>query len=297
MGRTLTSFKPSIRYHPAICLGRLRPSIYFGQQRDNKNGQIAVRTSLQPHRRFSAIHHLLQHSAPKTYFSISPQSNKKRSRVFFKCIRIFCKIIWNLVAAYCISLILLIFFPFPADFRYRIFKSFHGTQFADWGDFSILGIAWKKQPDFVFTHWKTPNPFVVVRKEEMLRPSSAVLETLSTPETFPSDVASRKVCVLTLRSVTWLRIPGGRGARGDPYERLSKRGSWGVVIETPEGRKKFCTPMVRRPQDRLGDLVIEVEMEPLISGPVDAYLKQLREGELVLVVGPRREEKVFELPR
>jgi hypothetical protein len=50
---------------------------------------------------------------------------------------------------------------------------------------------------------------------------------------------------------------------GDPYKRYSKRGSWGVDVEGPNGTKRFYAALDVRAQDSAGDLRIEVENEPV----------------------------------
>lgn len=135
----------------------------------------------------------------------------------------------------------------------------------------------KKEPGVVFVPYSTSTNFVVVGKEEV--------RSLSEGE-------ESKEFILTLRPVQWIRRnPGGpptmaAGGPGDPYERVSKRGPWGVEVENPKGDKKFYAALPTRKEDQSGDLRIEVKREPY--DVIGKYISGLRDGDLVMVAGPKR---------
>lgn len=152
-----------------------------------------------------------------------------------------------------------------------------GTDFADQLNITFVLVRMKKEPRIVFMPYSKFTNFVVVGKEEV-RPLL--------------DGEESTGCVLTLRPVEWIRrnLVGPptmtAGGPGDPYERVSKRGPWGVEVENPKGEKKFYPALSTRKEDQTGDLRIEVGSYDLIG----KYISGLRDGDLVMVAGPKREK-------
>lgn len=60
-----------------------------------------------------------------------------------------------------------------------------------------------------------------------------------------------------------------------------------MEVENPSGEKRFYAALPTRSEDQAGDLRIRVERNP--HDVIGKYILDLRDGDLVMVRGPRRE--------
>ncbi|KUJ06771.1 uncharacterized protein LY89DRAFT_743412 [Mollisia scopiformis] len=170
--------------------------------------------------------------------------------------------------------------PLPLDVKYLLNEFMFDTSTADCLNVLPWRMGSQREPGVVF-QVKGPTTFILIRKDEppaegFSSPSGGVL---------PVSV------VLTLRPMEWLRVPGRLGKVANPYERHSKRGSWEVEITNPKGPKRRYAPIDVAPEDVPGDLKIRVQKEPSDGDEIGRYLNNLRDGDIVMVTGPIREEK------
>ncbi|CZR64640.1 uncharacterized protein PAC_14538 [Phialocephala subalpina] len=243
---------------PRLSIGsQTRLPLSILQRSENKHGHGFPNTSLQllQLRRNFSVHPRLHEQSAKPYFSVSQGEKKPR----FRRTEMVLKFLWRAFIVYWVFNITVLAFPFPERLKYRWHKLRRGTDFADFANASPFMMAIKKEPDIVFIDYTKATNFVVISRED--------------------NSSSRDD----------VRLPGGRGGPGDPYERLWKRGPWGVEVENPKGEKKFYAALPTRVEDQPGDLRIEVR-----KGSYDVigkYVLGLRDGDWVMVTGPRREKK------
>jgi hypothetical protein len=161
--------------------------------------------------------------------------------------------------------------PFRESIHYPFDEFIAGTEFADLKNISIFRIAQGMEPASVFK-----LPLII-----FLDFPVTVFTVVGIEEDSPTS------SILTLRPQEWSKLREDRKA-GDPYKRYSKRGSWGVDVEGPNGTKRFYAALDVRAQDSAGDLRIEVENEPVEQDAVWEYVRNLEIGDSVNIRGPRR---------
>lgn len=163
--------------------------------------------------------------------------------------------------------------PYREAIEYPIIESSDGTEAADLNNYSPFraALGWEPWPVFRLGAGgaQTATFFIVVGIEEV----------------------SATSFILSLRPRAWWDHPE-KGQDGDPYERYSKRGPWGVEIEEPTGMRKFYTVLTPRPDDVVGDLCIMVECELVEEDVMVSYVASRNIGDWVLVLGPRRKKTI-----
>ncbi|CZR64634.1 uncharacterized protein PAC_14532 [Phialocephala subalpina] len=263
IGRTLFA-RPCIQFG---YISSIKPSRFLSpsQQSFDYKRSLLPTTS---HRNLSVHHRLLERPPPKTYFTLPEAENKSRPKFIRRTFKVVFKVFLGIIFVF----IIIDISPYRETIEYPIIEASDGTEAADLNNYSPLraALGWEPWPVFKPSASGEIAIFFIVVGIEEVSPTSHIL---------------------TLRPRAWWEYPE-KGQAGDPYERYSKRGPWGVEIEEPTGMRKFYTVLTPRPDDVVGDLRIMVDCESAEEDIMASYVAGRDVGDWVLVLGPRRENTI-----